>query len=123
MVTCTYGDAYGVADTHVHMCAWCVCVTVYEPAEDSFLVMTALENDRAYINANIARFPNVVEIGTGSGIILSYAYNILNRTPATYIATDINPHAARAAMQTFKHNQVTSTSTHPQTHAQAHIHT
>ena len=43
---------------------------IYEPAEDSFLLLDALEQDLVYISQTLK--PTIcVEIGSGSGIISS----------------------------------------------------
>ncbi|WP_330632193.1 HemK2/MTQ2 family protein methyltransferase [Halocatena halophila] len=60
---------------------------VYQPAEDSQLLATTV-TDR------ISPTDRVLEIGTGSGYVAS---QIVEKTGATVVATDINPHACRSA--------------------------
>lgn len=77
---------------------------VYEPAEDSFLLLDCLEEDQKYLRKNLARkLPVVCEIGSGSGIVIAFIRQHLYPW-GIYIATDINPHACRAALATLEKN-------------------
>ncbi|CAM9602644.1 unnamed protein product [Ectocarpus fasciculatus] len=83
---------------------------VYEPSDDTFLLCDALLADRDFITA---RDPRVVcEIGTGSGCVITYAYQLLEKhgscppARATYYATDINPAALILAQATAAHNEM-----------------
>lgn len=58
---------------------------VYEPAEDSFLMVQAVLKE-------VQRSDRVLEIGTGSGIISMFIKDI-----AQVIATDISPQAVKCA--------------------------
>jgi len=72
---------------------------VYEPAEDSYLLLDALEQELALL----PQPQIVVEIGCGSGIISSA---ICSCFPfATVIATDLNPSACEATLVTAKNNK------------------
>ena len=77
---------------------------IYEPAEDSFLLLDALEQDLVYISQTLK--PTIcVEIGSGSGIISSALAASLS--PMTHvIACDINPEACKGTKTTSKVNQV-----------------
>mmetsp|Transcript_42433 Transcript_42433/g.133674 ORF Transcript_42433/g.133674 Transcript_42433/m.133674 type:complete len:213 (-) Transcript_42433:1059-1697(-) len=75
---------------------------VYEPAEDTFLFMDALEKELEDIRA--ARPGFVFELGCGSGCIT--AFLALNLKGPAYIASDINPHAVAAARRTFEANEL-----------------
>ncbi|XP_022800661.1 hemK methyltransferase family member 2-like [Stylophora pistillata] len=76
---------------------------VYEPAEDSFLMMDALEKDADFLRAQ--RPLLCVEVGSGSGALITFLASILG--PLThYIATDINPKAAQCTSKTAKQNGV-----------------
>ena len=77
---------------------------VYEPAEDSYLMMDALRAERAFL---LSRFthPVCVEVGSGSGVLLSYLCRLLGRG-GVYWATDINPRAADATRRTMAANKV-----------------
>jgi release factor glutamine methyltransferase len=65
---------------------------VYEPAEDSFLLVENLE---------LSRRDEVLEIGTGTGIIAVYAA----RKVARVVATDINPLAIKCATKNLIANR------------------
>lgn len=65
---------------------------VYEPAEDSFLLAENLE---------MSRRDEVLEIGTGTGIIAVCA----SRKVAKVVATDINPWALRCATKNLIANR------------------
>jgi len=65
---------------------------VYDPAEDTFLLIDAVK---------IKRNESVLEIGTGCGIIaLEYA-----RTGANVICTDLNPYAVSLTQENFSINK------------------
>lgn len=69
---------------------------VYEPAEDSFLLLDCLELDLAQLQA--LSFPVVCEIGGGSGIVSAFLR--MNVLPlAMFLATDVNPAACLAIKQ------------------------
>jgi release factor glutamine methyltransferase len=71
---------------------------VYEPAEDTFLLLDVLD-----VNFN----EKVLEIGTGCGIIsLECA-----RRGAQVISTDLNPHAVNLAQYNYQNNQSNVTGT------------
>ena len=58
---------------------------VYEPAEDSFLMIEAVLRE-------VKRSDSILEIGTGSGIVSMFIKDI-----AQFIATDISPQAVKCA--------------------------
>lgn len=58
---------------------------VYEPAEDSFLMIEAVLRE-------VKRSDSILEIGTGSGIVSMFVEDI-----AQFIATDISPQAVKCA--------------------------
>mmetsp|Transcript_26811 Transcript_26811/g.67405 ORF Transcript_26811/g.67405 Transcript_26811/m.67405 type:complete len:219 (+) Transcript_26811:143-799(+) len=75
---------------------------VYEPSTDTFLFLDALEQERATL---LALRPAVcVEIGPGSGCILSFLSALLD-VPAFMLGIDINPSACRATLRTLAANK------------------
>ena len=81
---------------------------VYEPAEDSYLMMDALHADRPFLLSRFAH-PVCVEVGSGSGVLLAYLSRLL-RGRGVYWATDINPRAAAATRKTMATNKVSQLS-------------
>jgi len=69
-----------------------LCPEVYEPAEDSFLLIDALK-----INPG----DNVLELGTGCGLIALECA----RLGANAVCTDINPFAVQLAEHNFEKNR------------------
>lgn len=74
---------------------------VYEPAEDSFLLLDALEADLSQL---IDAKPVVcVEIGSGSGVIITAVAKSLRESAC--FAVDINPHACAVTKRTANVNE------------------
>ncbi|KAK7676042.1 hypothetical protein QCA50_021011 [Cerrena zonata] len=84
---------------------------VYEPAEDSFLLLDCFEQEYQSIQQRFTgRVPVVTEIGTGSGIVTCFIkQNILPHS--IFFATDINPTSCSTAAETIKLNDTHET--HP----------
>lgn len=100
---------------------------VYEPSEDSFLVMETFEHDRQFLSHILPSSPNILEVGVGSGILSAYASILLRHShpllPSLFPAdtaidssqdvanfkvksfgVDINPDAVRIANETYQRN-------------------
>ncbi|VVB60123.1 putative S-adenosylmethionine-dependent methyltransferase [uncultured archaeon] len=74
---------------------------VYEPAEDTFLLISALQN------LNLEG-KNVLEIGTGSGIIAL----VLAKKAKHVLAVDINPEAVKCAKENAEQNKIKNAEFH-----------
>ncbi|KAJ2785971.1 HemK methyltransferase member 2 [Coemansia javaensis] len=72
--------------------------SVYEPAEDTYLLLDALENDRAELQA--LRPAVCVEIGSGSGCVSAFLGQVLAPHRALIVSTDINAAASAATRET-----------------------
>lgn len=77
---------------------------VYEPAEDTFLVLDALEADGEWL---AERRPTVcLEVGSGSGCISTFLGKVLGASSCVYFTTDVNARAADCTLRTGNHNGV-----------------
>jgi release factor glutamine methyltransferase len=84
---------------------------VYEPAEDSFLLLDTLcsPSEVTFLSNRFAKdspTPLVVEVGTGSGVVLAFATaqseSIFGRRDILTLGTDINSFACRATARTVE---------------------
>ncbi|KAL5384719.1 hypothetical protein DPSP01_005156 [Paraphaeosphaeria sporulosa] len=85
---------------------------VYEPAEDSFLLLDTLSSnsEAAFLQNRFSNAqttpPLVLEVGVGSGVVLAFtaanAERIFGREDILTIGTDINSFACQAAAQTIR---------------------
>ncbi|KUJ24091.1 uncharacterized protein LY89DRAFT_573118 [Mollisia scopiformis] len=83
---------------------------IYEPAEDSYLLLDTLSSEtekdflRTRYSAAHSPSPLVVEVGTGSGVVLSFlnahAQTILGRADILTFGIDVNRFACKATEQT-----------------------
>lgn len=81
---------------------------VYEPSEDSFLLLDCFEEDLAFLQKRFSgSIPLVTEIGTGSGIVTSFIQQHI-LPGSIFITTDINPHACRTVLKTVHHNSASA---------------
>ncbi|KAM6893936.1 methyltransferase N6AMT1 [Xenentodon cancila] len=77
---------------------------VYEPAEDSFLLVHALEKDAETLQR---LSPGVcLEVGSGSGLASAFLASVVGPS-AAYFCTDVNPAAALCTAKTASCNRVT----------------
>lgn len=77
---------------------------VYEPSEDSFLLLDCLEAQKPYLQQKfLHKVPLVTEIGAGSGIVTSFIMEHIVSN-GIYFATDINPHSCKSVFETISHN-------------------
>ncbi|KAI8099990.1 S-adenosyl-L-methionine-dependent methyltransferase [Halteromyces radiatus] len=76
---------------------------IYEPAEDTFLLLDALEQDQDQIQALQPKI--CLEIGSGSGCVTTLLAKVIG-SQALYLTTDLNQHACKATFQTGQKNQV-----------------
>ncbi|XP_034251544.1 methyltransferase N6AMT1-like [Thrips palmi] len=75
---------------------------VYEPREDSFLFLDALEKDLNFIRSVQPRLG--LEVGSGSGVISAAVARALGST-CFMMATDVNPFACSVTQQTAEKNK------------------
>lgn len=92
---------------------------VYEPAEDSFLLLDTLSSaaERDFLHREFAHAaPLVVELGTGSGVVLAFvhahAQTIFGTRRVLAAGVDMNAHACRATAGTVAKAQADHGGTH-----------
>ncbi|XP_043494118.1 methyltransferase N6AMT1 [Polistes fuscatus] len=79
--------------------------TVYEPAEDSFCMLDALQEEVGALK--VMKSFVCLEIGSGSGVVITSLAKKLNKyNQGYYVAIDINPNACRSTKATGQNNLV-----------------
>ncbi|RKP07955.1 S-adenosyl-L-methionine-dependent methyltransferase [Thamnocephalis sphaerospora] len=76
---------------------------VYEPAEDTFLLLDALEQDQERLRQAAPRM--CVEVGSGSGCVSAFLAGVIGKQNAVFLCTDVNLRALQATRQTGTQNQ------------------
>ncbi|XP_039224825.1 methyltransferase N6AMT1 isoform X1 [Crotalus tigris] len=76
---------------------------VYEPAEDTYLLLDALEQDAEALKS--AGIDICLEVGSGSGVVSTFLASIVG-SKAFYMCTDINPVAGLCTAETARQNSV-----------------
>ena len=86
---------------------------VYEPSEDTFVLLDALEQDLDRIKKHCNKLDsiNALEIGTGNGVPITFLYQLVksiskNEQKIKITATDVNPIAIECAKETFARNSI-----------------
>ncbi|KAL6941428.1 hypothetical protein ACO0RG_002558 [Hanseniaspora osmophila] len=84
---------------------------VYEPAEDSFLLLDSLETEIPFLQKQFKNeqkpnyVPFVVELGCGSGILSTFMLqNSIPSLNSLYFPIDVNPHALEVTKNTIDYN-------------------
>lgn len=92
---------------------------VYEPAEDSFLLLDTLSSDseKSYLQSRFQDVPPLVlEIGTGSGVVLGFVNansgTIFGHRRILTAGVDMNAYACRATVGTVKRAETDNPTTH-----------
>ncbi|KAF2862165.1 hypothetical protein K470DRAFT_256148 [Piedraia hortae CBS 480.64] len=85
---------------------------VYEPAEDSFLILNTLSSpsETAFLRSRFpapgSPSPLLLEIGSGSGVVVAFcsahAESVFGRRDVFALAGDVNPYACRATAETVR---------------------
>ncbi|KAK0410498.1 hypothetical protein QR680_005160 [Steinernema hermaphroditum] len=76
--------------------------SVYDPAEDTFLLMDALESHVEFLQS--MQSPIIAEIGCGSGVVSAFARKVCGYESATSFATDLNLKALNCTQRTAELN-------------------
>lgn len=74
---------------------------VYEPREDTFLFLDALEQEKEFL-VKLVQPTICLEIGPGSGVVSAFVSTLLEEQHAVFLSCDINPKAAATARETIQ---------------------
>jgi release factor glutamine methyltransferase len=92
---------------------------VYEPAEDSFLLLDTLSSDseKAFLQERFKDVaPLVVEVGIGSGVVIAFsnaqARHLFGSTAVITTGADLNHHACQATNVTVRKADMENDATH-----------
>ncbi|RHZ76170.1 hypothetical protein Glove_202g80 [Diversispora epigaea] len=78
---------------------------IYEPSEDTFLLLDALESEITFIKNEIN--PCIcLEIGSGSGCVSTFLGQLLGNNSTVLFCTDINPNATSITVETGRRNSI-----------------
>lgn len=81
---------------------------VYEPSEDSFYLIDALQGDAEFLRTRLSGGPPplIVEVGVGSGVILAaitaHGHELLGRRDFLTFGTDVNEYAGPISIHTIE---------------------
>ncbi|GAA6007149.1 hypothetical protein JCM10207_001525 [Rhodosporidiobolus poonsookiae] len=75
---------------------------VYEPAEDTFILLDALEQDQDILKGSRV----CLEVGSGSGCVSAFLGAVCGKSSALYLTTDLNPPSTLATLRTGAANSV-----------------
>ena len=75
---------------------------IYEPREDTFLLLDALEKDEEKIKSMDPKI--CMEIGCASGCVITFLAKMIDKN-IQYLSTDINPFALPSTRETFEKNK------------------
>jgi release factor glutamine methyltransferase len=78
---------------------FCVCRNVYEPAEDTWLALSLIDE----LAEEGLEFPVIVDVGSGTGVLGVYA---LERLAASLLVlVDVNPYACKCSMASARESR------------------
>lgn len=80
---------------------------VYEPAEDSFVLLDSLEMEIEFLKVRFQSqgiMPLVLELGTGSGIVTAFMHQSVLQGGALFLTGDVNIAACEASLNTSSQN-------------------
>ncbi|QLQ82381.1 hypothetical protein HG537_0H01430 [Torulaspora globosa] len=86
----------------------CDYETVYEPCEDSFLLLDCLEDQQEYLGSRFQDALSVVcELGPGTGVVTTFMMQngIPTSGKSVYFGVDISPWALEATRDTVRRNK------------------